>query len=71
MSLSLVLCSVRDQTLGGQGVLEGDSPAPGPWACAASIARAGLRDRPPAGLSPQGWGSGLQPEEGSPEGGWH
>lgn len=53
----------------GQGVLEGDVPAPGTQAAVASTTRAVHRDRPPGSLSPLGWGSGLQPEEGG-LGGW-
>lgn len=50
--------------------IEGDVPALGTQAGAASTTRALSRDRPLASLSPLGWGSGLQPEEGN-LGGWH
>ena len=55
---------------GGEGVLDGDVPAPGTQAGVSSTTSALPGDRCLASLSPLGWGSRLQLGEGS-LGGWH
>lgn len=57
-------CPVWAHTFWEEGSCGGDVSAPGTQADA-STTRALPRDRPLASLSPLGWGSWLQPEEGS------